>query len=79
MVRTTAVYESYLLIKLPFSLGDLHYKKFGVTPEPEVRTKVLESQYLRAACLFAEIYTFNRCKMGLHGLGFRRCIIGRFG
>lgn len=25
-----------------FSLGDLRYKKFGVTAEPEVRTKVLE-------------------------------------
>jgi len=25
-------------------LGDLHYKKFGVTPEPEVRTKLLENQ-----------------------------------
>jgi protein phosphatase PTC6 len=24
------------------SLGDLRYKKFGVTPEPEVRTKLLE-------------------------------------
>ncbi|KAJ6621618.1 phosphatase 2C-like domain-containing protein [Mycena sp. CBHHK59/15] len=26
----------------PNSLGDLRYKKFGVTPEPEVRTKLLE-------------------------------------
>ena len=25
-----------------FSLGDLRYKKFGVTAEPEVRTKILE-------------------------------------
>ncbi|KAF7985281.1 hypothetical protein HWV62_6429 [Athelia sp. TMB] len=25
-------------------LGDLHYKKFGVTPEPEVRTKLLTNQ-----------------------------------
>jgi len=25
-------------------LGDLQYKKFGVTPEPEVRTKLLENQ-----------------------------------
>ena len=26
-------------------LGDLQYKKFGVTPEPEVRTKLLESPF----------------------------------
>jgi len=25
-----------------FSLGDLRYKRFGVTPEPEVRTKLLD-------------------------------------
>ncbi|KAF9056492.1 phosphatase 2C-like domain-containing protein [Panaeolus papilionaceus] len=25
-------------------LGDLHYKKFGVTPEPEVRTKLLQGE-----------------------------------
>ena len=26
------------------SLGDLKYKPFGVTPEPEVRTKLLNGQ-----------------------------------
>ena len=27
-----------------FSLGDLKYKRFGVTPEPEVRTKLLHGR-----------------------------------
>lgn len=31
---------------LHLSLGDLRFKKFGVTPEPEVRTKLLEGKYL---------------------------------
>jgi protein phosphatase PTC6 len=30
-----------------FSLGDLRYKKFGITAEPEVRTKVLEGSIYR--------------------------------
>jgi protein phosphatase PTC6 len=31
-------------IKRNLSLGDLRFKKFGVTPEPEVRTKLLEGE-----------------------------------
>jgi len=28
----------------PIHAGDLRYKKFGVTPEPEVRTKILNGE-----------------------------------
>ena len=33
------------------SLGDLRYKKFGVTPEPEVRTKLLNGAFQIFTCL----------------------------
>lgn len=40
------VHFVYVPVKLTtgavYSLGDLRFKKFGVTPEPEVRTKLLE-------------------------------------
>jgi hypothetical protein len=39
----------YLLITtnfILFRLGDLRYKPYGVTPEPQVRTKLLESAAL---------------------------------
>lgn len=62
-----------------FSLGDLHYKKFGVTPEPEVRTKILESQYRLSSHMFAEIYILCRREMGFHGVRFRRRIFSRLG
>lgn len=28
------------------SLGDLRFKKFGVTPEPQVKTKLLEGRFM---------------------------------
>ena len=33
------------VLSLLHSLGDLRYKRFGVTPEPEVRTKLLNGSY----------------------------------
>ena len=27
-----------------YSLGDLHWKRFGVTPEPDVRAKLLNGK-----------------------------------
>lgn len=38
-----------LLVDYPHhvcSLGDLKFKPFGVTPEPEVRSKLLRGKYL---------------------------------
>lgn len=32
-------------IKMANSLGDLNFKKFGVTPEPEIRTKLLDGAH----------------------------------
>jgi hypothetical protein len=52
------------------SLGDLRFKKFGVTPEPEVKTKLLEGELL----LSDEIqltYLFRQ-RMGSATLSFRR-------
>lgn len=33
------------------SLGDLRYKRFGVTPEPEVRTKLLKGGVVNSMLL----------------------------
>lgn len=39
------LYHDAYEITLAVSLGDLRYKRFGVTPEPEVRTKLLDGQF----------------------------------
>ncbi|KIM47896.1 hypothetical protein M413DRAFT_212953 [Hebeloma cylindrosporum] len=35
-------------------LGDLRYKRFGITPEPEVRSKLLEGKYWAFAVLVSD-------------------------
>lgn len=58
------------------SLGDLKYKRFGVTPEPEVRTKLLEGGELRTKpVLLNGIDSMIRIRMGVYCCRFRRYII----
>ena len=53
------------------SLGDLKFKPFGVTPEPEVRVKLLEGTYL-ICCHF-----YNSTVLLLRpGLGIDSCRLG---
>jgi protein phosphatase PTC6 len=35
-------------------LGDLRYKRFGITPEPEIRSKLLEGKYWAFAVLVSD-------------------------
>jgi protein phosphatase PTC6 len=39
---------------LLFSLGDSQYKRFGVTPEPEVKTRVIEGHCATAVVLVSD-------------------------
>jgi len=64
-----------LLIQvLSISLGDLRFKKFGVTPEPQVKTHLLEGWLV---CNYFTEQSMNRIflreRMGLLGvrLGWR--------
>jgi protein phosphatase PTC6 len=50
------------MCSLPHSLGDLKWKSWGVTAEPEIKTMLIESQ--------------PRCKPHLRGMPFDVCLIG---
>jgi hypothetical protein len=54
-------------------LGDKKFKPFGVTPEPEVRTKLLKgNEFASHASLFDILVKNNRSGMGIHSFRLRR-------
>ena len=38
------------------SLGDFKYKPFGITPEPEVRQKLLKGTFNPPSCLVGSVF-----------------------
>jgi hypothetical protein len=48
-------------------LGDLQYKKFGVTPEPEVRTKLLKGEYPTFTYPIVNENVSARRRVGIYG------------
>jgi hypothetical protein len=57
-------------VRFSCRLGDLQYKKFGVTPEPEVRTKLLEGCCLAIPTQTHSLMDILRLRLGVHGLLF---------
>lgn len=75
--REYAIATPALMLKFQLCrLGDLQYKRFGVTPEPEVRTKLLEGEYtLRDILLLTNSNSRFRNGLGVHCSGVRRHLI----